>query len=116
MWFGFYLFLMLLPLAVGAVARPPGAQRALGLEFAVACGYVGLAIISFQFALVARVQAVAGAFGEDALQLFHRQIGYVATIFILAHPIFLFLNGYPWSMLCVQPTASPLRAKARTVK
>src|SRR5271169_4327046 len=92
-WFGFYLFLMLLPLVVGAVARPPGAQRALGLEFAVACGYVGLAIVSFQFALVARVQAVAGAFGEDALQLFHRQIGYVATMFILAHPIFLFLNG-----------------------
>lgn len=98
-WFGFYLFVVLLPLVVGAVARPSGAQRAFGLEFAVACGYVGLAIISFQFALVARVQSVAGAFGEDALQLFHRQIGYVATIFILAHPIFLFLNGYPWSML-----------------
>jgi predicted ferric reductase len=98
-WFGFYLFLLLLPLVVGAVARQPGEQRALGLEFAVACGYVGLAIISFEFALIARVQSLAGAFGEDALQLFHRQMGYVATMFILAHPIFLFLNGYPWTML-----------------
>ena len=98
-WFGFYLFLVLLPLVIGAVARQPGGQRARSLEFSVACGYVGLAIITFEFALIARVQSLAGAFGQDALQLFHRQIGYVAAGFILAHPIFLFLNGYPWTML-----------------
>jgi predicted ferric reductase len=98
-WFGLYLFLILFPLIVGAVARPSGGQRAFGLEFAVACGYVGLAIISFEFALIARVQSVAGAFGQDALQQFHRQMGYVATIFVLAHPIFLFVNGYPWTLL-----------------
>jgi len=98
-WFGLYLFLVLFPLIVGALAHPSVEQRAFGLEFAVACGYVGLAIISFEFALIARVQSVAGAFGQDALQQFHRQMGYVATIFLLAHPIFLFLKGYPWTLL-----------------
>src|SRR5579871_6137578 len=98
-WFGLYLFLILFPLIVGAITRPSGGPRAFGLEFAVACGYVGLAIISFEFALIARVQSVTGVFGQDALQQFHRQMGYVATIFVLAHPIFLFLSGYPWTLL-----------------
>ncbi len=99
LWFGLYLFLILFPLIVGAVAHPGGAQRAFVLEFAVACGYVGLAMIVFEFALIARVQFLAGAFGQDALQQFHRQMGYVAMIFVLAHPIFLFLYGYPWTLL-----------------
>jgi len=98
-WFGFYLFLVLFPLVVGAIARPLGGARSFGLEFAVACGYVGLAILSFEFALIARVQSVAGAFGQDALQQFHKQMAYVATVFIVAHPILLFVKGYPWTLL-----------------
>ena len=97
-WFGFYLFLVLFPLVIGAVFHPAGG-RSFSLELGVACGYVGLAIMAFEFALISRVKPVSGAFGQDALEQFHRQMGYVAVMFVLAHPILLFLSGYSWNLL-----------------
>src|SRR5207245_2770386 len=91
--FGAYVFLVLFPLIIGALSRHPGQGRGFWVEFAVACGYVGLAIMAAQFALVSRVQFVAGIFGQDALQHFHKQMGYAVTGFVLAHPMLLFLNG-----------------------
>jgi len=97
-WFGFYIFLVLFPLVIGAVFRPAGGRSFL-LELGVACGYVGLAIMAFEFALISRVKSVSGAFGQDALEQFHRQMGYVALMFVLAHPILLCLSGYSWNLL-----------------
>jgi predicted ferric reductase len=53
----------------------------------------------FHFALVSRVRSVSSAFGQDALAQFHRQMGYIALLFVAAHPVALCLNGYPWSTL-----------------
>jgi predicted ferric reductase len=97
-WFGFYIFLILFPLVIGAVFHPAGG-RSFSLELGVACGYIGLAIMAFEFALISRVKSVSGAFGQDALEQFHRQMGFVAVIFVLAHPILLFLSGYSWNLL-----------------
>jgi len=97
-WFGFYIFLVLFPLVIGAVFHPAGG-RSFSLELGVACGYVGLAIMAFEFALISRVKWVSGAFGQDALEQFHRQMGCVAVMFVLAHPILLCLSGYSWSLL-----------------
>lgn len=97
--FGAYVFLLLFPLIIGALSRRPGQGRGFWVEFAVACGYVGLAIMAAQFALVSRVQFVSGIFGQDALQYFHKQMGYAVTGFVLAHPMLLFLHGLPWGML-----------------
>lgn len=97
-WFGFYIFLVLLPLVIGAVFRPLGGLPFL-LELGVACGYVGLAIMAFEFALISRVKSVSAAFGQDALEQFHRQMGCVAVLFVLAHPVLLVLSGYPWNLL-----------------
>jgi len=69
------------------------------LNFAVACGYVGLSIVALEFSLVARLRHVAGAFGQDALEQFHRQMAYVAIVFLLAHPILLLVCGYPLGLL-----------------
>ena len=69
------------------------------MEFAVACGFVGFAIMASEFALVSRAQSVAGIFGQDALQYFHKQMGYVGTGFVLAHPTLLIMQGLPWGML-----------------
>lgn len=98
-WFWLYRFLVLFPLVIGAVFRPPGAGRGFLLSFAVACGYVGLSIVALEFSLVARLKHVAGAFGQDALEQFHRQMAYVATLFLLAHPILLLACGYPLGLL-----------------
>jgi len=98
-WFWFYRILVLLPLLVAALSRATGGGRGFLLSFAVACGYVGLAIVALEFSLVARLKPVAGAFGQDALQQFHKQMSYVAALFLLAHPILLFLCGYPLELL-----------------
>jgi predicted ferric reductase len=55
--------------------------------------------VAFEFALVARLKIVAGAFGQDALQQFHKQIGYVSLLFLCAHPVLLLVGGYPAQML-----------------
>ncbi len=98
-WFSFYRFLILFPLIVGAVFRPAGGGRGFLLSFAIACGYVGLAMVALEFALVARLKQVAGAFGQDALQQFHKQMGYASTAFLLAHPVLLFVYGFPIAAL-----------------
>ncbi len=98
-WVSSYVFLILFPLIIGAVARPAGRGQGFWVELAIACGYVGLAIMAFEFALMSRVQSAAAPFGEDALQQFHTQMGYVATLFVLAHPTLLFLKGLPLTML-----------------
>ena len=84
---------------IGAIFRAPGSGRGFLLSFAVACGYVGLSIVALEFSLVARLKHVAGAFGQDALEQFHRQMAWVATLFLLAHPILLVAYGYPLGML-----------------
>ena len=98
-WFSFYRFLIIFPLIVAAVFRPPGGGRGFVVSFAAACGYVGLAMVALEFSLVARLKHVAGAFGQDALQQFHKQMGYVSTVFLLAHPILLLTSGYPLESL-----------------
>lgn len=106
-WFSFYRFLIIFPLIVAAVFRPPGGGKGFVVSFAVGCGYVGLAMVALEFSLVARLKHVAGAFGQDALQQFHKQMGYVSTVFLLAHPILLFAYGYPLESLNPFSSASP---------
>jgi len=97
-WFGLYVLLIVFPLLTGAVFHRSGG-RSFGVELGVAFGYVGLAIMAFNFALISRVKAVSAVFGQDALAQFHRQMGYVALLFVSAHPLVLILNGYPWRMI-----------------
>jgi predicted ferric reductase len=98
-WFSFYVFLILVPLVVAAIFRGEAGGRTFLIGLGVACGYVGLSIMVFQFALISRVKSVSGAFGQDVLERFHREMGYVAAAFLIAHPILLILGGYPWGVL-----------------
>ncbi|MFB7874209.1 ferric reductase-like transmembrane domain-containing protein [Nocardia sp. NPDC056064] len=91
-WIGLYLAAALVPL-VFAVVGPVAGGRGFLTEFSVALGFVGMSMLGMQFALVARFQAVAAPFGEDALVQFHRQISYVALAFILTHPVLLQIAG-----------------------
>ena len=96
-WFGMYLFLVLLPLGAAIAAAPDRTAPPLILGMAIGAGFVGLSLMALEFALISRVTPAAGAFGEDSLQLFHNLMGVVALGLILAHPILLIIYGYPAS-------------------
>ena len=94
-WYGLYLFLILLPLVTAMLAQPARAAQPFLVELAVGAGFVGFALMSMEFALISRINAAAQPFGEDSLQLFHNLMGITALGFILAHPILLVISGYP---------------------
>src|SRR5262245_19299207 len=79
-----YLGVVIAPLVFAAIG---GSRPDLGFatNLSVAFGFVGLAMMGLEFALVARFEAVAAPFGQDALLQFHRQIGYVGLGFVLIH-------------------------------
>ncbi|MFL6448504.1 MAG: ferric reductase-like transmembrane domain-containing protein [Bryobacteraceae bacterium] len=100
LWFGLYLLLILFPLIVGWLRHSPGVEgRSFSLQFSAACGYVAFSVMAFEFALIARVEFVSAAVGQDSLLKFHRQMGIVAALLLALHVIFVFRNGYPFEWL-----------------
>jgi predicted ferric reductase len=83
-WLGILIGICVAPL-VFALMSTDRAGLGFWTDFSVALGFVGLALMGIEFALVARVKPVAEPFGTDALIDFHRQIGYVGLGFILIH-------------------------------
>ena len=103
-WFGLYAFLIVLPLIVGAVFIDPADAPSFLVDLADGLGYVGLALMAIELALVTRSEGASSAFGEDALLQFHRQIGIAALLLVLAHPLLLVVSRvypvavlWPWS-------------------
>jgi predicted ferric reductase len=84
LWIGIFVGVCVAPLVFAAIAvTEPG--RGFLTEFSVALGFVGLALMGLEFALVARFRNVAAPFGTDAVVQFHRQIGLVGVAFVLIH-------------------------------
>jgi predicted ferric reductase len=94
-WYGLYLFLVLLPLITGWAVNPDRISQPLLVEIAVGAGFIGFSLMALEFALISRIEPAAEPFGEDSLQLFHNLMGVVALGFVLAHPVLLFISGYP---------------------
>ena len=112
-WYGLYLFLVLLPLVTAILAQPARAAQPFLIELAVGAGFVGFALMSMEFALISRIDAAAQPFGEDSLQLFHNLMGITALGFILAHPILLIISGYP-AACWLNPFAACANVATRT--
>ncbi len=94
MWIGLYLGVAVAPLVFAVVdISVPG--RGFATEFSAALGFVGLALMGLEFALVARFRAVAAPFGTDALVQFHREIGLVGLAFVVAHVAI----SAPWDLV-----------------
>jgi predicted ferric reductase len=87
-WTTVYAFVALAPLLVVRLGTPR-AGRGLLVELSVALGFVALSIMVLELGLVARLERVAAPFGMDALWQYHRQMGFVALAFALAHPVLL---------------------------
>lgn len=71
LWFGLYLFLILVPLTTAAISDPSRVSPPFTVELGVGAGFVGLSLMCLELALISRIKAAAQAFGEDSLQLFH---------------------------------------------
>ncbi len=105
---GLYLTLTLVPLFV--ILAGSGVQgRGFWVEFGVAIGFVGLAMLCLQSVLTARYPRLSGAIGQDTMLQFHRQAGIVAFGFVLAHPVILIAaDSSFWEFL--DPRVNFLRA------
>ena len=103
-----YLGITLAPLVLAWSGIEPG--RWFLVDFSVALGFVGLSLMGLQFLVAARSRWVAAPFGTDVLLQYHRQIGYVSLLFILAHPLLLFVADAGYLAL-LDVTTAPLRAQ-----
>jgi predicted ferric reductase len=103
-----YVLVTLVPL-FAVLVGPVSPDRGFWIEFPVALGFIGLAMLGLQSVLTARFPSVSAALGQDALLQFHRQTGLVAFAFVLAHPVILLLaDGDNWAFL--DPRKGFLRA------
>lgn len=108
-WVALYLLLTVTPLVVALTGdRPPG--RAFWLEFSVALGFVGLALMGLQFAVVSRFGSVNAPYGLDAVLQYHRAISFVALTFVVAHPAIIMIRDTAQLEL-LNPLTAPWRAR-----
>lgn len=109
LWMLAFLLLTLAPLFALLVEPVPDGRDFI-TDFSVALGFVGLAMMGLQFILTARVQFITLPFGIDVVYHFHRQISIMAFLFILVHPILLFIND-PELLSLLNPIEAPWRAR-----
>lgn len=107
-WIALYTLVVILPLPLGLIDLAPG--RGFWINFSVALGFVGLSMFGLQFVMAARSQIVTQPVGMDLVLGAHRQLAFVATLFVFAHPIILFVLDARFLPL-LDVTTSPWRAK-----
>lgn len=89
-WIGVYLLLILTPLVILLFEPvPPGSG--FWWDVSLALGFAGTAMMGILFFQTARFRRVSAPFGIDIIYYFHRQIALVAIVFILAHPVLIFI-------------------------
>jgi predicted ferric reductase len=114
-WIGLYVAIVLLPLLILLFYPPtPNEERSFWLEFSVALGFIGLAMMAIQFALTARINRVEESYGIDLIVQFHRYTSIVAFFFILVHPIILFIDN-PETLQLLNFLEAPWRARLAVI-
>lgn len=104
-WLGVYLALVLAPLFVLLVGpTPPG----LGFwwDVSMALGFAGLAMMGIQFVLTARFRRATAPFGIDIIYYFHRYVGIVLLLVVIAHPVLVFVDN-PATLAFLNPFTAP---------
>ncbi len=110
LWLIIFTLLALVPLGI-AVIGPVPEYRTFWIELGVALGFIALAMFGLQFLFSGRYAWVAPTFGMDNTIQYHREIGIVAFLFILAHPVMLVLAKSEF-LLYFDPRVNLLRAIA----
>lgn len=109
-WLTVYLTLVLAPLfALLLGPTPPG----LGFwwDLSMALGFAGLAMMGVQFVLTARFRYATAPFGIDIIYYFHRYIGIVLLLVVLAHPVLVIVDN-PATLAFLNPFAGPWHMSA----
>ena len=109
---GAYVALALAPLVLAMVGSTPE-PRPYVVEVGVGLGFVGIGLVGLQFVITGRFRSIAPIFGGDVVLQFHRQIGIVAVVLVLAHPAVL-IAGDPDYLEFFDPRVNILRALALT--
>lgn len=109
LWIVGYLFLTLFPLLV-LLLYPAPVSRGFWIEFSVALGFIGLAMMALQFVLTARVNRIESSYGIDILLQFHRYTSLVAFAIVLVHPLILFIVQ-PETLQLLNFPQAPWRAR-----
>jgi len=60
LWFGLYLFLVLLPLGTAVLSNPDRVAPSPLVALGVGVGFVGYALMALEFALISRIKSAAG--------------------------------------------------------
>jgi predicted ferric reductase len=108
-WIGAYLLISVLPLSILLIYPPPGG-RGFWVEFSVALGFIGLAMMALQFVITARINRIEASYGIDILLQFHRFTSLVAFFMVLLHPAMLFIVQ-PETLQLLNFPEAPWRAR-----
>ncbi len=73
------------------ILGPKNEGRVNLLDVSVGLGFIGLAMMTFQFVNTARIKKLNAPFGTDLVYHYHRQIGIAAFLLVFAHPLLLFI-------------------------
>jgi 3-phenylpropionate/trans-cinnamate dioxygenase ferredoxin reductase subunit len=109
LWIVAYLLITLLPLLV-LLLHPAPSGRSFWIEFSVALGFIGLAMMALQFVLTARVNRIESSYGIDILLQFHQYTSLVAFVMVLVHPVILFIVQ-PETLQLLNFPQAPWRAR-----
>lgn len=90
-WLLVYIFLALLPMIIALTGGVPP-RRDFWMELGVGLGFIGLGMLGLQFIFSGRFRRIAPTYGMDNILQYHREMGIIAFLFILAHPIIIILH------------------------
>lgn len=108
-WIIIYLILISAPIVILLIGPVPKG-REFWRELSVGLGFAGLAMMALQFVLTARFKIIKAPYGADVVYHFHRQISFIAILFILLHPLLLFINS-PDTLQLLNIFSAPWRAR-----
>jgi 3-phenylpropionate/trans-cinnamate dioxygenase ferredoxin reductase subunit len=104
-WLGLYVVLSVLPLGLVFLTAADRPGRSFWTELSVGLGFVGLAMMTLQFALTARFEFIKAPYGSDLVYAFHRAVSLIAVGFVLLHPLMLFIER--WEAMKSRPFTHP---------
>ena len=109
-WIIIYLGVVMLPsvLAIGFQAPP---ARSITAEFGAILGLLALGVLAVQAAISGRHRWFAGGAGMDNVLQFHRQLGILALLLVLAHPTAMLIAN-PAYLAFLDPRVNLMRAAA----
>ncbi len=104
-WIGIYFTVSVAPLFVLLIGdTPPG--RGFWREFSVGLGFLGMSMLGWQFFLTGRFKSITSPYGIDVVYHFHRLVSLIAFLFILLHPVIIFIST-PVTLVFLNPLSSP---------